>query len=118
MDHGGQRRGGIGRGVRGGPGKVGPVQSSAFVRLLVDWLPVPAGGGEEEPDARLAFGVSVMNDVAEGQVSRIDEHTDFLMCFADRSMDHRFPCLQVARGRGAPERQLFRQVLPLSLIHI
>jgi hypothetical protein len=53
-----------------------------------------------------------MNDVAEGQVSRIDEHTDFLMCFADRSLDHRVPCLQVARGRGAPERQLFRQVLP------
>ena len=61
---------------------------------------------------RLAFGVSAMNDVAEGQVSRLDD-PDFLMllCFADRSLDHRFPCLQVAGGRGAPERQLFRQVL-------
>jgi hypothetical protein len=73
----------IEHGVRRGLGRVGPLQSRAFVRFLVDWLTLPACGVEEGSDARLASGVAVMNDVAEGQVSRIDEHADFLACFAD-----------------------------------
>jgi len=41
-----------------------------------------------------------MNDVAEGQVGRIDAHADLLTRFADHALDHRFPCLQVPRGRA------------------
>jgi hypothetical protein len=52
------------RSVTSWPGRVGPVQSGAFVRFTVDWLALPAGGGEEESDARLAFGVAAMNDMA------------------------------------------------------
>jgi len=63
------------------------VQSGAFVRFTADWLALPAGGGEEESDARLAFGVAAMNDMAEGQVSRIGKHADVLVRFADHSPD-------------------------------
>ncbi len=41
-----------------------------------------------------------MNDVAEGKVGRIDAHANLLARFADRALDHRFPCLQVPRGRA------------------
>src|SRR5579859_5247878 len=100
VGHGCQRRGGVGHGIRGRPGWIGPVQSGAFARLPVDRLALPPGGGEEESDARLAFGVSMVNYVAEGQVSRLDEHAHFLACFADPSLDHRFARLQMARGRA------------------
>lgn len=63
------------------------MQSGAFVRFTVDWLALPAGGGEEESDARLAFGVAAMKDMAEGQVSRIGKHADFLVRFADHCPD-------------------------------
>lgn len=43
----------------------------------------------------------MMNDVAEGQVGGIDAHAGFLTRLADHALDHRFLCLQVARGRSA-----------------
>jgi len=63
---GGQCCGGVGHGVRGRPGRIGPVQPGALVRLQVGWLALPPDGGEEEADARLTFGAAVMNDVTEG----------------------------------------------------
>jgi hypothetical protein len=41
-----------------------------------------------------------MNDVTEGEVGRVDQDACFLACFADRSLDHRFTCLQVPAGRA------------------
>jgi hypothetical protein len=46
------------------------VQPGAVARLQVGWFAVPPDGGEEEADACLTFGATVMNDVTEGQVSR------------------------------------------------
>jgi hypothetical protein len=70
------------------------------VRLKVGWPALPPDGGEEEADACLTFRAVVMNDVTEGQVSRVDQDACFLTRFADRSLDHRFTGLQVPAGRA------------------
>lgn len=73
----GQRCGGVGHGVRRRSGRIGPVQPGALVRLQVGWRALPPDDGEEEADACLTFGAAVMNDVTEGQVSRVDQNACF-----------------------------------------
>jgi hypothetical protein len=55
------------------------------VWLLVDGLAGPSRGGEEEPDAALALGVAVVDDVGEGEVGGVDADADLLGRFADRA---------------------------------
>ena len=43
---------------------------------------------------------AVVNDMAEGQVSRVDQDACFLPRFADRFLDRGFTCLQVPAGRA------------------
>jgi hypothetical protein len=53
------------------------------VGLPVDGLAGPSRGGEEEPDAALALGVAVVDDVGEDEVCGIDANADLLGRFAD-----------------------------------
>jgi len=80
---------------------ISPDQPGALMRLQVDRLPLPPGGTEEHADTCLAFGVAVMHDMPEDQVSWIDQDACFLPCFADHALDHGLAGLQVPAGRSA-----------------
>jgi hypothetical protein len=54
----------------------------------VGWLALPAGGREEKADTCLTQRVEMMNDVAEYQVTRLDQHSGFLAGLADYAMDN------------------------------
>jgi hypothetical protein len=60
----------------------------------------PARRGEEDPDAALAFGVAVVDDVGEDQVGGVDTDAGFLGRFADSAAGNGLSVLQVP-GRGS-----------------
>ncbi len=74
----------------------GPVEQGD---LRVNWLARPARRGEEDPDAALAFGVAVVDDVGEEEVGGVDIDAGLLGRFADSAAGHGLAVLQVP-GRG------------------
>ncbi len=77
-----------------------PAEPSALARLPVDGLTGPSGDGEEEPDASLAFGVAVVDDVGENEIAWVDDDARFLVCLADAPLHDGFPGFQVTAGRA------------------
>src|SRR5262249_14437114 len=87
--------------VRMGGDLVGsvPGDPGAFVRLGVDRLPVPAGGGEEPADMRLTLGIAQVHHVDRAELLRTQTYADLLVRFPDHRVDHVLVSLDLSRGK-------------------
>src|SRR5690625_2186696 len=80
--------------------RVDPAQTGTKVGFVVDGLPRPTAGGEEEPDTGLSLRAAVVGDVDALQDVGSDVDADLVGDLAQRTVDHRFAGLQVAAGNA------------------